>query len=150
MSSKSCNAAHDISAVDRAGVPGVGCAVDGFDGHGGCTSILGGNGECLVQVTEETFNADRLVVVPCCRFAFDFQDGTHSCEDFAELGSSIGTDQSAHADSEEYLLHEDLDDGGCGGVAQFGDDNEAGEVVHDGKEILVTVDACGCAWLPNV
>lgn len=57
------NAADDIGAVDGGGVPSVSGDVDCFGTDFGVAgSLIGGDGEGLVEEAKETLNRDRLVV----------------------------------------------------------------------------------------
>ena len=74
FSADSWDTARDISAIDGAGIPSVGG--DGDRGHNACKcgSVVGGDGDSFVEVSEEPLYADGFVVTSCSGVEFEAQN----------------------------------------------------------------------------
>lgn len=140
----------DVGAVDGAGVPGI----SGDEGSGGPdregATIGGRDGDGFVEVTEETLDADGLVVAAGVGVEANREKADHFLEKAFEGAVGVNNDHTTHADFQEDFLEED--DGkavGCD-IGSGDADDELGEVAHAGEQVLLAFVFVNLTWAPKV
>jgi hypothetical protein len=145
------DAADDVSAVDRAGVPGIGGAVDGFDKDVVGAAIVAGNGDAAVENTKEALNAHGFVVAASSRMEFQFEQRTHGFEEAAKSTAGVDDNNTSETNFEEKLLHENVGEIGGGYVGDAFDDDHTSKVAHGSEDVSGTVRNAGrVAGLPKI
>jgi hypothetical protein len=100
----SWNTPNNISAVDRAAVPGVSSGMSGFDEDGVGAAIIGGDGNGFVKEPMKVFDADGFVVAASSDMEIDSKDGADFFEKAFEGAAVVDDDQTAETDLEKDIL----------------------------------------------
>jgi hypothetical protein len=123
-------AADNVGAVDQAAVPGVVGDHGGFDPNKVSAAISAGDGDSLVQIAEEAFNADSFVVAARDSMVADTENSTGFFKDTTEGTASVNHDEAAHANFQKYFLKEKAGEFVGVDVGNWNADNELGETAH--------------------
>jgi hypothetical protein len=120
------DAADDVSAVDRTGVPGISGAMYRFDKDLIGASIVGCDSDAAVEKTKESLNAHSFVVAASSRMEFQFEQCAHGFKEAAKSATGVDDNQTGETNLEEKLLHENVGEIGRGDVREAFDNNHAG------------------------
>jgi hypothetical protein len=92
------NATNNVSAINRAAVPGVSSGMGSFDEDGVGATIIGGDGNSFIQKPVEVFDANSLVIAASSDMNVDVQNRTDGLEEAFESAAVIDNNQPAKAD----------------------------------------------------
>jgi hypothetical protein len=134
------DAANDVGAINRTAVPGIGGGVSSLDEDCVGASIIGGDGNCVVQESVEVFDANSFVVATSCDMNINVEDGANSLEEAFESAAVIDNDQPAETDFQKDFLDEKTSEIMSSDVVSGIDKYKPSEVAHSIHEIsLATV-----------
>ena len=97
------NATDDVSAMDGSAVPCIPSSMGSGDPNKRVGSIVGGNGDGLVEEPEVTFNADGFVITFGCRVESNLQDVAHGLEGGEKVAACVDNNHAAHPELEKEL-----------------------------------------------
>ena len=145
------DAANDVGAVDRTGIPGVSGAMDCFHKDLVGTSIIASDSDTTVENAEEALNTHSFVVAASSRMEFQFEQFAHGFEKAAKSTTGVDNNHTGETDREEKLLHENVGEIGGGNVREALDYDHAGKVTHGGEDVSGAVrDIGGVTGLPKI
>eukprot|EP00977_Amphora_coffeiformis_P004454 scaffold948_cov96-Amphora_coffeaeformis.AAC.1 len=113
-------------------------------------ALCNGDGDGLVEESEEPFDDDGFVVPSEGWLAGQVESSAHGFEVAKEGGAGVGGNKEAEANAKEDLFHECGSKGGRVEGDDFRDDGEPSEVAHGGQEVLGAVVCRDGAGLPDV
>ena len=136
FTANSGDAADDIGTVNDTAIPGIFSALGDFDKDGVSTTVIGANGDSFVENAEVSFDRYGFVITTGSRMKADAEDLAHRFEGAEKFTVSVNNHETAEADFEKKLAHEEFSKG-VGGRS-FGSmaENKPSEVAHSSEEFV--------------